>query len=66
MLESCAQAGDFRRDTDPEDILLLLGFLWRLPPGPEAEQRADRLIELVIHGLRSPDSRRRSGRGSDA
>ena len=34
-----------------EDVLLVLGFLWRVPAGPTGEARANRLIELIMRGL---------------
>jgi hypothetical protein len=52
LLNACETSGDFQAGADAEDILLPLGFLWRNPAGPAGEARADRLIELVIRGLR--------------
>jgi AcrR family transcriptional regulator len=53
LLTACVQDGSVRPAVDPDDVLLLLGFLWRIDPGPEAEARATRLLDLVIDGLQA-------------
>ena len=59
LLKACEQDGTIRPGTDPDDILLLLGFLWRIDPGPDAAIRAARLLDLVMAGLQAA----RRGRG---
>jgi AcrR family transcriptional regulator len=51
LLRACEACGDFAPGADAEDVLLLLGFLWRIKPGRAGEARADRLVDLVIRGL---------------
>jgi hypothetical protein len=51
LLGACEAAGAIRPGHDPDDVLLLLGFLWRIDPRDEA--RAGRLLDLVIDGLRA-------------
>jgi hypothetical protein len=53
LLRACEASGATRRGVDAEDFLLLLGFLWRLEPGPAGEARAGRLLDLVIDGLQA-------------
>jgi AcrR family transcriptional regulator len=53
FLRAGEASGDFAKGTDAEDVLLLLGFLWRLKPDKGAEARAARQLELVIRGLRA-------------
>jgi len=53
LLRACEAAGATRGGVDAEDFLLLLGFLWRIEPGPAGEERARRLLDLVIDGLRA-------------
>lgn len=53
LLKAGAASGDFGSDADAEDVLLLLGFLWRLPPGPEGAAQARRMQKLVVDGLRA-------------
>ncbi|RJQ77091.1 TetR/AcrR family transcriptional regulator [Pseudonocardiaceae bacterium YIM PH 21723] len=48
-----AGAGTLKPDLDPEDVLLQLSVLWRIPPGPEAEARAARILDLIIDGLKA-------------
>jgi AcrR family transcriptional regulator len=60
LLTACADDGSIRPGIDPDDVLLLLGFLWRIDPGPDADARAARLLDLVMDGLRAgarPDDR---------
>jgi AcrR family transcriptional regulator len=45
--------GTITRPVEPNDFLLLMGFLWRIEVGPEAEAQADRLLNLVFGGLNS-------------
>jgi AcrR family transcriptional regulator len=52
LLEACEAAGAVRPGLDPGDVLLLMGFLWRVGPGPDGRARADRLFDLVLDGLR--------------
>lgn len=51
LLCACEASGDFLPDADAEDVLLVLGFLWRVPEGRQGEERADRLVDLIIRGL---------------
>jgi AcrR family transcriptional regulator len=50
LLRACEENGDIRPGVDPDDVLLVMGFLWRI--GPDGEARAARLLGLVIDGLR--------------
>jgi AcrR family transcriptional regulator len=51
LLAACNHHGNKRAGTDPDDVLLLLGCLWRIDPGPDADARADRLLDLIMDGL---------------
>ncbi len=53
LLTACAADGSVRPGIYPDDVLLLLGFLWRIDPGPDAAARATRMLNLVVDGLRS-------------
>jgi AcrR family transcriptional regulator len=57
LLRACEQDGSIRAGVDPDDVLLMLGFLWRVSPDADGEARAARLLDLVIDGLRlgAPD-----------
>jgi AcrR family transcriptional regulator len=41
--------GTVRPGLDPDDVLVLMGAVWRVPAG----ERADRLLDLVIESLRA-------------
>jgi hypothetical protein len=38
---------------DPDDVLLMMGFLWRIDPQSDWRTRSGRLHDLLIDGLRS-------------
>jgi hypothetical protein len=41
-----------RQGLDPADVLLLMGFMWRVGPGEEVTVQAARMLGLVIDGFR--------------
>lgn len=53
LLAACQQDGSVGSDIEPDDILLLLGFVWRIEPGPEALAHATRLLDLIMSGLQA-------------
>ncbi|QFZ72827.1 TetR family transcriptional regulator [Streptomyces fagopyri] len=53
LLDAGAAEGSLKPGTDPEDVLLQLSVLWRIPPGPGSQERAARILDLVADGLRS-------------
>jgi AcrR family transcriptional regulator len=53
LIDACAADDSLRSDLDPEDVLLLMGFLWRVTDGPEGKKQARRIMDLVIDGLRA-------------
>jgi AcrR family transcriptional regulator len=60
LLHAGETAGEVRPDVDADDVLLLAGSLWRIEPGPGADARASRILDLLIDGLRpQPQSRTR-------
>ncbi len=56
LLRAGEQAGVIRQGVDAEDLLLLMGFLWRTPPGHDGEVRTERLLDLVVESLKAPPS----------
>jgi len=52
LLEACADSGIFRADIQPQDFLLLLGFLWQIPSTDEGQAQMARLLEVIFAGLR--------------
>ena len=55
MIEACEISGDLPQGSDPEDMLVLIGLLWRIPPTPAGEARVRRLLALAFRGLRIKD-----------
>ncbi len=51
LLKACEQAGRIRPGVDPDDVLLMMGFLWRIDANENGEARAARLLDLVMKGL---------------
>lgn len=58
LLAAAEEAWEVRPGLDPADVLLVMGFLWRVPPGEAGLHQADQILELVIDGLRSPGANR--------
>jgi AcrR family transcriptional regulator len=56
LLAACEAAGVIRRGLDPADVLLLMGFLWRVGPGEGGKAQAARLLDLVIDGFRPAEA----------
>jgi AcrR family transcriptional regulator len=52
LLRACEEAGSIRPGIDPADVLLMIGFLWRVSPGEDGRKQAGRLMDLVVDGLR--------------
>jgi AcrR family transcriptional regulator len=53
LLRACEEAGSIRSGLDPDDVLLMLGFLWRIDASGDWEARANRMLDLVVDGLRA-------------
>ena len=51
LLDAGANAGELRGDLNSEDFWSLVGFLWQ---EPLPEERAERLIAVVLDGLTTP------------
>ena len=51
LLQAGRKTGAIRSTLGAEDLLLLVGFLWRSPPGAEGKAQADRLLGIVLASL---------------
>jgi len=54
LLHRAQEAGDIRSDVTADDVLLAVGFLWRMDPASDWHAQAARLLDLVVAGLRAP------------
>jgi len=52
LMEACVADGSMRSGLDPDDVLLLMGFLWRVENSPDGKKQAARMMELVLDGLK--------------
>jgi len=52
LLDAARAAGAVRDDVDAEDVLLAIGGIWAMPVETGWEERARRLLGLVMDGLR--------------
>jgi AcrR family transcriptional regulator len=59
LLRAAQDVGQLRPGLDPDDVLLLMSFLWRVGPGAAGRRQAERILDLVIDGLRPEGSARR-------
>ncbi|MDR1387938.1 MAG: TetR/AcrR family transcriptional regulator [Propionibacteriaceae bacterium] len=60
LLDACVAEGSVAPGHDPADVLLLMGFLWRVAPGDAGVAQGRRLTAVVLDGIRTP-VRKRSG-----
>jgi AcrR family transcriptional regulator len=56
LLHAGEVAGTIRPGVDPDDVLLMVGFLWRVEPSADGQARASRMLDLVMEGLRAPSA----------
>ena len=56
LINACEGSGEIRPGTDPEDFLVLLGLLWRIPPNSAGEARVKRLLALAFRGMGAGDT----------
>jgi AcrR family transcriptional regulator len=53
LLRANEAAGTIRPNLDPNDVLLLMGAIWRTGPGEEGDNQTHRLVSLVLDGLKT-------------
>ena len=51
LIDACVACEAMRPGLEPADVLLLMGFMWRVEAGPEGKRQAVRITELVVDGL---------------
>lgn len=51
LLTAGALAGQLKPDLDPDDVLHMVAFLWRIDPTAGDPDRAARMLDLVVDGL---------------
>ena len=51
LMRACESSGEIHPGTDPEDFLVFIGLLWRIPPTPVGEARIKRILTLAFRGL---------------
>ena len=55
LIDACEGSGDIRSGNNPEDFLVFVGLLWRIPPTAAGEARVKRLLALAFRGLGAKD-----------
>jgi AcrR family transcriptional regulator len=56
LLDACVADGSVRPGLAADDVLLLMGFLWRLPSGDDGREQGRRIMRIVFNGiLRDPE-----------
>jgi hypothetical protein len=53
LLDAAQADGSIRADLTAEDVFLLVGFLWRIERTPDRVERAERMLDVIINGLRA-------------
>ena len=57
LLDACVADGSVCEGFDPADILLLMGFLWRVGPGAGGVEQGRRLMQMALDGIRRTPGR---------
>jgi AcrR family transcriptional regulator len=52
LIDACVADGSMRDGLDPDDVLLLMGFMWRVDYSANGKKQAARITELVLSGLK--------------
>jgi len=52
LLDACVTAGVVRVGLEPGDVLLLMGFLWRVARDPAGVKQSSRVTQIVLDGIR--------------
>ena len=55
LIEACEGSREIRPGANPEDFLVFVGLLWRIPPTSSGEARVKRLLALAFRGLGAND-----------
>lgn len=56
LLHAGERDGSLRNDIAPDEVLLLVGFLWRVDLDDAWEDRTRRMLDVVMAGLRSRET----------
>ncbi|MBL0888313.1 TetR/AcrR family transcriptional regulator [Myceligenerans indicum] len=59
LIDACKADGSIRQDVTGYDLMLLVGFLWRLDLTDTRDERSSRLLDVVLDGLKAPDESNR-------
>jgi AcrR family transcriptional regulator len=51
LLDACVADGSVRPGLAADAVLLLMGFLWRLPPGDDGREQGRRVMQIVFNGI---------------
>jgi AcrR family transcriptional regulator len=52
LLSAAVAAGSVRADMEPEDVFRAMSGVWLIPDGKDWSERAQRLLQLLMDGLR--------------
>lgn len=56
LLDACVAEGSVGPGVRADDVLLMLGFLWRIDPASaDGDERAQRMLRILVAGLLSAD-----------
>lgn len=55
LMAACESAGEIHPGANAEDVLTIIGLLWRIPPNAGGEARVKRILALVFRGLGATD-----------
>jgi hypothetical protein len=53
LVDANERAGTIRAGVDPDDVLLMMGFMWRIDPKSDWQAQSKRLLDILMDGLRA-------------
>lgn len=53
LLQANERVGTIRAGVDPDDVLLMMGFMWRIDPESDWQAQSRRLLDILMDGLRA-------------
>ena len=53
--DACKAAGALDAEAAPEDFILMVGLLWRIPPSAAGEAQVQRILAIAVRGLGAKD-----------
>lgn len=51
LVSACISEGKMRQGLSAKDVLLVMGFLWRIPSSEQGREQAERVMDILLDGF---------------